>query len=1195
MAQSPLTLLHLSDTQFGRHHRFGSPASDDPNESFDSLLSRLIDDLKILQQKHDLNPQVVLLTGDLAEWGMEDEYLDVLSLAEGLADHLAIPRRQVVMIPGNHDVNRSLCEAHFAQCKARRKEPIPPYWDKWEFFAQCFDTFYRDEPDIQFTQSQPWSLFEMPELKLVVAGLNSTWAESHLEEDEQKRFGHYGWLGEGQLRWFAEQLQRYQADGWFRVAALHHNYQRKAVLDDENLRDADDFEKYLGGLVNLIVHGHTHDGKAAWLNPSIPILAAGSAAVKAPQRPEETPNQYQIIRLWPDRYQRWTRSYYPGQKAWGGDNRATDKLDDWKSEKKVEFFQVSAAFPDTPQPTQPAVTTPRAASPAGPDPQEIQTYRATLENRHKEILVAGFKTPLRAAIDLEELYVPLQAMIDLRGSGDGHFADAEEAAMKLREQGSDIALIEAFKQAKARKRGHLVILGDPGSGKTTHLKRLVLQVLRRGAESIGLEPGTLPVFLPLRDLDDIQQGIAAFIEQSLDSPHLNMAAGFGKRLLQRGHLLLLFDGLDEVAEATHRAKVAHWIEQAVEAWPTCRAVVTCRFAGYDEHSRLDARFLELHLRPMTQTQAEDFIRNWYKVVETGLNPGPSGELTAREKADELVERLREPDFRSAKMATMTRNPLLLTNLCLVHRDRGGILPKGRHELYDECIDVLLERWREAKPRRDGKSLGVSIPAALGRQALQPVALWLHSQEGRTRASAEELAPILDPILASAKWEGGDARQFLQTLRDESGILTGWSHQHYGFMHLGFQEYLAAREIRRLAIAEAFHGSTKVLAELAGHYAESWWQEVILLLLAQGDPALFEPFMKEALRQRGFAEDKEYLDMVLEDSVGVTADPFEDLLNQEPSTDEILLNNQKAALQVLHRIAPEKIEKLSFKLDSHPLPVVRAFNRAWMKLKGGATQTGDVGRKEPVLSFVEGTRPTYESQAPAIIRSRNGEVELVRIPGGRFLMGSPQGQGNNDEHPQHEVIIQPFYLGRYPVTNEEYARFLKAKLGTPEPKYWADRRYNQARQPVVGVSLPDAQKFTQWAGGRLPTEAEWEYACRAGTATAYFWGDPAADINEYAWYWDNAGGSPHPVGEKRPNDFGLYEMTGNVWEWIQDGWHEDYQGAPTDGSAWEQGKNGRRVVRGGSWNDRPEFLRSAYRGVGDPVGRGILGFRLAQDI
>ncbi|MFZ4699413.1 MAG: SUMF1/EgtB/PvdO family nonheme iron enzyme [Candidatus Methylumidiphilus sp.] len=799
---------------------------------------------------------------------------------------------------------------------------------------------------------------------------------------------------------------------------------------------------------------------------------------------------------------------------------------------------------------------------------ELDRYREVVETQHKEIPLAGFKTRLRVPIDLEELYVPLQASVDLRGTGACLFADAADAEAKLGSHGSaEIALIDAFREAHARKRHNLVILGDPGSGKTTHLKRLLLACLRQGPDWLGLPDDLLPVFLPLRELEDLNQGIDAFIEKTLDSPHLNMPQGFGKRLLERGRLLLLFDGLDEVSDSKQRAKVADWIDSAVQALPACTAVVTCRFAGYDEDSQLEAGFLELHLRPMTQEQAENFIRNWYKAVETGLTPGPSGAIKAAEKAEELVGRLREPDSRSTRMAEMTRNPLLLANLCLVHRDRGGILPKGRHELYDECIAVLLELWRQHKSIGQGRSLSVSIPAQTGRRALQPVALWLHGEDKRTRATAEELAPVLEPALKAAQWRNGDARQFLQTLRDESGLLTGWSHGQYGFMHLGFQEYLAACELRRLALAEALDGGKRdILSELAGHYGESWWNEVILLLLAQGNPSLFAPFMAEALKQARFAEDSAFLDLILEETAEFSPAPFLELLRHEPGNDTVLWANQAAALRVLQRLAPDEVK-----------PVV----------------VGVVGSIE-VETYALGV--VYVAPvAQTSYRTNNGGVELLLIPGGRFMMGSAEGEGNDSERPAHAVDIRPFHLGRYPVTNEEYGLFLQAYPEEKQPALWADRRFNQARQPVIGINWDTACRFAHWAGGRLPTEAEWEYAVRAGGTSQFFWGESVADADNYAWFSSNSQGTTHPVGEKRPNAFGLSDMAGNVWECVQDRWHDDYQGAPGDGSAWEDGGGSRRVVRGGSWFIFPRYLRSAGRnGLSADVAINMyLGFRLAR--
>jgi formylglycine-generating enzyme required for sulfatase activity len=191
-------------------------------------------------------------------------------------------------------------------------------------------------------------------------------------------------------------------------------------------------------------------------------------------------------------------------------------------------------------------------------------------------------------------------------------------------------------------------------------------------------------------------------------------------------------------------------------------------------------------------------------------------------------------------------------------------------------------------------------------------------------------------------------------------------------------------------------------------------------------------------------------------------------------------------------------------------------------------------KKPYTVFISSTfidnKPRRKLAEDAILRAGVIPVGMERFT----ALAHPVAA--ECERPQHEVAIRPFLLGRYPVTNEEYARFLEAHPKSPEPKYWADRRYNQARQPVVGVEWKEAKRFCAWAGGRLPTEAEWEYACRAGTTTAFHWGDDEGQAAEFAWYGENSGGATHPEGEKRPNPWGLHDITGNVWEWIADVWH-----------------------------------------------------------
>ena len=233
-------------------------------------------------------------------------------------------------------------------------------------------------------------------------------------------------------------------------------------------------------------------------------------------------------------------------------------------------------------------------------------------------------------------------------------------------------------------------------------------------------------------------------------------------------------------------------------------------------------------------------------------------------------------------------------------------------------------------------------------------------------------------------------------------------------------------------------------------------------------------------------------------------------------------------------------------------------------------------------------------------------EMVVIPAGSFLMGSPEHEPErrSSEGPQHFVTIaEHFAIGRYAVTFEDYDRFCLATKRPPVD----DKGWGRGRRPVIHVGWEDAVAYCAWLSAqtgqsyRLPSEAEWEYACRAGTATPFHFGDTItprqANYDGNQPY--NGGGQGEyrrktvAVDEFQPNAFGLYQMHGNVWEWCGDAWHEDYREAPADGSAWVDA-GAARVVRGGSWSLHARGCRSAYRDYYRPGDRSSdLGFRCAR--
>ncbi|MEN9776209.1 MAG: hypothetical protein RL322_3279 [Pseudomonadota bacterium] len=236
-------------------------------------------------------------------------------------------------------------------------------------------------------------------------------------------------------------------------------------------------------------------------------------------------------------------------------------------------------------------------------------------------------------------------------------------------------------------------------------------------------------------------------------------------------------------------------------------------------------------------------------------------------------------------------------------------------------------------------------------------------------------------------------------------------------------------------------------------------------------------------------------------------------------------------------------------------------------------------------------PVASAKPGMVLKDCDVCPEMVVIPGGSFLMGLPPGVGREHERPQRRVTIEPFTLGRTEVTQAQWFAVMGERPGNIQSE----------DQPVEMVLWDDAQEFVRRLSSmtgrryRLPSEAEWEYAARAGSQGAYSFGDDVSQLERHAWFGGNSGGRPQPVGRKQPNAFGLFDMHGNVWEWVEDCWNRNYSGAPTNGRAWTSGECAERVVRGGSWfNGFPIILRAAYRGRYTTTFRSdFVGFRVVR--
>ncbi|HTA77099.1 MAG TPA: formylglycine-generating enzyme family protein [bacterium] len=291
------------------------------------------------------------------------------------------------------------------------------------------------------------------------------------------------------------------------------------------------------------------------------------------------------------------------------------------------------------------------------------------------------------------------------------------------------------------------------------------------------------------------------------------------------------------------------------------------------------------------------------------------------------------------------------------------------------------------------------------------------------------------------------------------------------------------------------------------------------------------------------------------------------------------------LGVIGYLLTSRPEILHMAMNPTPEPTRHTPSSVASLITPPAAIPSPIIHKKPTAKFIKAPLAPIKSPSAA-------PNEMVLIPAGEFTMGSPEGTGLDNEHPAHQVYLDAFYIDKNLVTYDQYDKFCE-KTGMRRPD---DEGWGRGNRPVVGISWDEATAYASWAGKRLPTEAEYEKAARGGTNSLYFFGDFNMLLDDYVWYGGNAEGKSHPVGQKKPNPYGLYDMLGNVAEWCTDWYGEDYYAASPAKNPKGPDQGTERVLRGGSWWDTADFLRCAKRAATAPGHIYTTnGFRCAKSL
>jgi formylglycine-generating enzyme required for sulfatase activity len=713
------------------------------------------------------------------------------------------------------------------------------------------------------------------------------------------------------------------------------------------------------------------------------------------------------------------------------------------------------------------------------------------------------------------------SQIDLRGlkvRGEVRFVDIDKFYIPLRVRAGDGSLPL---EAALRKRLAL-IEGGPGSGKSTFLRRIAWELVREGGPVLGIERG-LPLLLRVADLEGHIAEVRA--SHTPGAPVGESSPYWIPHYLGERHRGLDVQFWESQLKESSNILLLDGLDEASNA-----AHRQAMIGLMEEAQRLWPCRMVVTTRPENAAVAcfersvieelDDAARNTF--LDEWCRQFPSDDTEYRSKLGEALRANKE-------LRRLAGNPLMLTALAVVHHNNKQQLPDQRAELYELVVGYLAESRRHEGRAAPGDCL----------RRLGVVALAMQEWKGGYRKSlgVGDAAKLLEAELPKP----GEAEDFLEAEQKASGILTLRGHQ-IEFWHRSFQEYLAARTLAGLREQDQVERALRLLPQrearevmqlLAGCMQEKHRDQLDFL---------FQQLIEHTANQKKLAA-KAY-------AFGVLGAMLADL---RPTT---------------YALPPASKQQL----DEAGRAVLAIFEPS------GAQGVGLKTRVEAAEALGAAGDPRLHTP---------WEKEYwVYIPGGKFWIGAqktnPRGKNYDKEayadEAVREVQVREFWMGRFPVTVQEYARYLDG-TGAAPPDEWEDWQVDYPNRPVRWVDWHQASAYCQWAGGRLPSEEEWEFAARGVEGRKYPWGEPVPDETRANFDMKVGEASPGGLFPLGATPEGLLDMAGNVWEWT----NSDY-GAGT------------KVARGASFSSNSRNLRAAYRNSFVPAGRYYaFGFRCVRDI